>query len=215
MSSAQAIVRGRPIPRDNSQAIPRGTTEVFLDFEGAESGLGSDGGLGVVNYLIGNVVRRDGAATEFIPFFADSVAEEETNLQEFLYWCRSLENPIFYHWHHYEKTHLNKMVSYYDISPERAAPVLERLTDLHPIATKSYAFPTYGEGLKDMDTGISTDRIGQGLAVLHLLAIHEQGKVFAQTTLVVEEIAAQGLVLFEDLLEDLPHGVALSIGWEK
>lgn len=36
--------------------------------------------------------------------------------------------------------------------------------------------------------------------------------MFAQATLVIEEVAAQGLVLLKDLLEDLPHGAALRLG---
>jgi uncharacterized protein len=65
-----------------------------------------------------------------------------------LEWADSLEDPIFYHWHHYEHTHLTKMVERHGVDPELGAVVLDRLEDLSPWATKGYAFPAYGEGLK-------------------------------------------------------------------
>jgi len=40
------------------------------------------------------------------------------------------------------------MVERYDVDPELAAVVLERLEDLSHWATKGYAFRAYGEGLK-------------------------------------------------------------------
>ncbi|MFQ6027594.1 MAG: TM0106 family RecB-like putative nuclease [Dehalococcoidia bacterium] len=150
ITAAKAISQGHPVPRNKPQPIARATTEVFLDFEGTDPSFGDDNSLEVVNYLIGNVVRQGGSSPEFVPFFADSVAAEEANLREFLYWGRSLEDPTFYHWHHYEKTHLTKMVDHYGVSPEQAAPVLDHLTDLYPITTRAYAFPTYGESLKDI-----------------------------------------------------------------
>lgn len=43
LTSAQAICRGRPIPRSADWHLPQCTVEVFLDLEGAASGLDSEG----------------------------------------------------------------------------------------------------------------------------------------------------------------------------
>ena len=149
--SAQAIQGQKPLPRGELEELRHGKTEVFFDFEGAhETSQGQENfdGMEMVNYLIGAAHRTDGGEGRYIPFFADSFDQEDRNLKEFLEWANSLEDPVFYHWHHYERTHLTKMVERYGADPEMAALVLDRLEDLSPWATKGYAFPAYGEGLK-------------------------------------------------------------------
>lgn len=149
--SAQAIQGQKPLPRGELEELRHGKTEVFFDFEGAhETSQGQENfdGMEMVNYLIGAVHRTDGGEGRYIPFFADSFDQEDRNLKEFLEWANSLEDPVFYHWHHYERTHLTKMCERYGADLEMAALVLDRLEDLSPWATKGYAFPAYGEGLK-------------------------------------------------------------------
>ncbi|MCH7736547.1 MAG: TM0106 family RecB-like putative nuclease [Chloroflexi bacterium] len=145
--SAQAIQGQKPLPRGELGEIRRGKTEVFFDFEGAQDQSEGDG-LEMVNYLIGAVYRTPGREGEYTAFFADTFDKEDDNLNDFLEWAGSLDDPIFYHWHHYERTHLTKMVERYGVDPQLAAVVLERMEDLSPWATKGYAFPAYGEGLK-------------------------------------------------------------------
>ena len=149
VSSASAICGGEPVARDTGNDLPRATTEVFFDFEGSDPRLDRNG-LGVVNYLIGAVLRRQGGEPEFIPFIAHSPAEEETVVRDFIGWANSLDSALFYHWHNYEKTHLTKMANHYGINPGDLDKMLGRMVDLHPITTNSYAFPTYGDGLKDI-----------------------------------------------------------------
>ncbi|MCH8826334.1 MAG: TM0106 family RecB-like putative nuclease [Chloroflexi bacterium] len=148
-SSAKAISGGQPVPRHNGIEIPTATTEVFFDFEGSDPRLNQDG-LGVVNYLIGAVIRQRGQEPEFLPFIAHSPAEEETVVRDFISWANSLDSALFYHWHNYEKTHLTKMAVQYGIDPYESQKMLGRMVDLHPIATDAYAFPTYGDGLKNI-----------------------------------------------------------------
>ena len=145
--SAQAIQGQKPMPRGELAEIRRGKTEVFFDFEGAQDQDELDG-QELVNYLIGAVHRTPGSEGEYTAFFADTFDAEGENLVHFLEWADSLEDPIFYHWHHYEHTHLTKMVERHGVDPGLAAVVLDRLEDLSPWATKGYAFPAYGEGLK-------------------------------------------------------------------
>jgi len=149
--SAQAIQEQKPLSRGELDEVRHGKTEVFFDFEGAnEYSQGQDDfdGMGMVNYLIGAVHRTAGGEARYHAFFADSFDQEGQNLKEYLEWAAALDDPVFYHWHHYEKTHLTKMIERYGTDPEMATRVLDRLEDLSPWATKGYAFPAYGEGLK-------------------------------------------------------------------
>lgn len=149
VTSAKAIQQHRPVKRENGVQIPHAETEVFFDLEGTDPMIGVDG-LGVVNYLIGALVRSPVQAASFVPFFASSLEEEKQNLRDFFEWGASLGDAKFYHWHHYERTHLHKMADHYGLTPAEITPVMSRLVDLHPITTKSFAFPTYHEGLKDI-----------------------------------------------------------------
>ena len=145
--SAQAIQGKKPVRRGELSGLRKGKTEVFFDFEGARD-QDEDEGLEMVNYLIGAVYRTTGGEAQYKSFFADSFEREDDNLNDFLKWAEALEDPIFYHWHHYERTHLTKMIERYGVDPRLGAVVLDRLEDLSPWATKGYAFPAYGEGLK-------------------------------------------------------------------
>lgn len=149
ISSAQSIQQGVPIQRGTISAIRHGETEVFLDLEGTDPRVGGEG-LEVVNYLIGTLIRKASEQSTFVPFFAPTFDGEEQILQEFFEWGNTLDDPVFYHWHHYERTHLIKMTQHYGLPEAITSRVMERLVDLSPITTKSFAFPAYGEGLKDI-----------------------------------------------------------------
>ena len=147
--AAQAIVQGRPVRRATTLAMPTAATLVFFDLEGTDPRIEAEG-LEVVNYLIGALVRRPSGADEYTPFFAPSYEDEQSNLVAFFRWAASLDDALFYHWGRYEKTHLTRMAAHYGLPPALSAPVMDRLVDLSPIATDSFAFPAYGEGLKDV-----------------------------------------------------------------
>ncbi|MDA1188682.1 MAG: TM0106 family RecB-like putative nuclease [Chloroflexi bacterium] len=146
-TSARALTQKNVVPRRQVEKPLAGETQVFLDLEGSLPGL-DDEGMEVNNYLIGNVVRRNGSQAEFVPFFADSPSGEGENLNQFLEWAFELPDPVFYHWHDYERTHLRKMSERYGMDGKLASNVLNRLEDLRPLVVNSFAFPTYGEGLK-------------------------------------------------------------------
>jgi uncharacterized protein len=153
IGSAMAIARGHPVRRAETPRLPTATTQVFFDLEGTDPRIGEEG-LAVVNYLIGTIVRRPPGPEEFVSFFASSPDDEERNLVEFFEWAGALEDPVFYHWHHYERTHLRKMIEHYGLEQGLVAPVMDRLVDLSPITVRSFAFPCYGEGLKDIAKSI-------------------------------------------------------------
>ena len=104
----------------------------------------------MTNYLIGALVPQTNDKPRFVPFFADTPDGEEANLRQFFEWASQLTNPKFYHWHHYERTHLTKMSEHYGLPDALISPTLDNLVDLSPIANSMFAFPAYGEGLKDI-----------------------------------------------------------------
>ena len=149
VTSAQAISSGHPVSRGASPEVPLGRTEVFFDLEGSDPRLAPDG-LEVTNYLIGALLRPMGGTAEYILFFAETNLDERANLVAFLEWAYSLDDPVFYHWHNYEKTHLAKMSQFYAIQSNLSEWVSSRMVDLSPLVTNSFAFPCYGQGLKDI-----------------------------------------------------------------
>ena len=153
MVSAQAIQIQKPLRRGKLDEILRGKTEVFFDFEGAQEQDISDASV-QVNYLIGAVCRSNGGNGEYKPFFADRFDLEGENLSEFMDWAVALDDPVFYHWHHYERTHLVKMAERWGENPQKVDFVLDRLVDLSPWVTNGYAFPAYGESLKSIAKSI-------------------------------------------------------------
>jgi uncharacterized protein len=172
ISAALSLQQEAPIRRAPTAEIRRGQTDVFFDFEGADPRIGGEG-LTVVNYLIGCLVRSPSTPARFEPFFAPTFEDEERVVREFFDWASTLNDPVFYHWHHYERTHLIKMTDYYGLPEEQVAWVMERLVDLSPITTDSFAFPCYGRGLKDIAKSLGfswrqEDVDGLGTVVLYL-----------------------------------------------
>lgn len=154
VTSAQAISSGRPVPRGPFPEVPLGRTEVFFDLEGSDTRPAA-GGLEVTNYLIGAVLRSpvlptEERTTQYLPFFAETNLDEKANLSAFLEWAYSLDDPVFYHWHTYEKTHVAKMSEFYGIQADLSEWVTGRMVDLSPLVTSSFAFPCFGQGLKDI-----------------------------------------------------------------
>ena len=191
--SAQALQRMEPLRREELEELRHGKTEVFFDFEGAQESDENDG-LELVNYLIGAVSRTPGQEAQYTAFFADAFEQEDENLTHFLEWANSLEDPVFYHWHHYEKNHLTKMVERYGVDLELAAVVLDRLEDLSPWATKGYAFPAYGEGLKAIAKSLGfkwqqDDVSGVGSMGLYLRYIESGG---------TDEVSKEKIIVYNE-----------------
>ena len=149
VSSAQAIISGHPVSRGPSPEVPLGKTDVFFDLEGTDTPHTPEG-LEVTNYLIGAVVRSKDGMAQYFSFFAENNLEEKANLSAFLEWAYSLDDPVFYHWHTYERTHVAKMSDFYGIQPNLSEWVTSRMVDLSPLVTSAFAFPCYGQGLKDI-----------------------------------------------------------------
>ena len=135
----------------------------------------------MVNYLIGCLVRNSSTPARFEPFFAPTFKDEEKVVREFFDWASNLNDPVFYHWHRYERTHLTKMTHYYGLPEDQVAWVMDRLVDLSPITTNSFAFPCYGRGLKDIAKSLGftwrqEDVDGLGTVVLYLGFVDSGGR---------------------------------------
>jgi len=144
---AKAIDTGEAI-KINGSKLPVHKTEIFLDLEGTGQPLDKEG-LAAIDYLIGCLVRKDGKE-EFIAFIAHKEEDEEKMFNEFIAWLEKQEDIIIYHWSHYERTHMRKMCETYKCKKEIKELLENRMIDLLKVATKGYAFPTYGNSIKDL-----------------------------------------------------------------
>ena len=149
--SARALSAGRAIRKAAGRPLPERGTEIFLDLEGLDQASAEDHGSPQTDYLIGTLVRRDGAE-EYVPFVARSADGEEEMLLQFLDFMGGQEDYAVYHWHHYERTHLAKMISRYGAGGRVAGELLSKevMLDLHRIATGQFVFPVPGSGLKEV-----------------------------------------------------------------
>lgn len=131
-----------------SCSFPSKSTELFLDLEGTGESQ-NDEDFVPIDYLIG-VVKRDTRGTNYVSFVAHGLDKEGEMFQNFSDWLKKQNDFVLYHWHHYEKTHIEKMIQRYEPTPEVTRLILGNMRDLYKDATASFAFPTYGNGLKQI-----------------------------------------------------------------
>jgi len=128
--------------------FPDKRTEIFLDLEGTGEQVG-DEELIAIDYLIGVLTRKE-EKEEYTPFVAHKLDKEGEMFQQFIKWLLTQDDFIVYHWHHYERTHLERLCERYGL-PEKTREVLfGNMRDLYRDAVSCFAFPTYGNGLKNV-----------------------------------------------------------------
>lgn len=147
--NAQAVMKKEPIPIDLSVLkLPAKSTEIFLDLEGTDQpDLGGE--FAPVDYLIGVVVCKDGSDA-YHSFVAHRMLDEEKMFREFLSFLKTHNDYVIYHWHNYEHWHVKRLGERHNLTEVVSTSVLPFMVDLHRMATKSFAFPTYTNGLKDV-----------------------------------------------------------------
>ena len=153
MVSAKALTSDKVIRKTTEKIIlPKRETEIFLDLEGLDifNALTNEEDA-QTDYLIGVLVRNN-KNEEYIPFVAHDSNKEEVMLRDFLKFIKKQKNYVIYHWHHYEKTHLSKMMEKYNIDPKIINLVLSKdvLFDLHKISTNMFAFPVPNTSIKSI-----------------------------------------------------------------
>ena len=147
--SAQAIIKNQPILIDRSALrFPAKSTEIFLDLEGTDQP-DMEGEIDPVDYLIGVVVCKNGR-DDYHSFVAHRMCDEEKMFRDFMSFMKTQNDYIIYHWHNYEHWHIKRLAERHNLTTEVETSVLPHMVDLHRIATKAFAFPTYTNGLKDV-----------------------------------------------------------------
>lgn len=147
VTRARALTTGKPI-QIGSVDFPAKKTEIFVDLEGTGQQLG-DAQLIDMNYLIGILVRKDGAVA-YTPFLAQNQDGEEAMFRQFVKWLQKQRDFIVYHWHHYERTRLKGLVETYGVDIRAEKMLFDNMRDLYKDATTAFVFPTYGNGLKEV-----------------------------------------------------------------
>ncbi len=128
--------------------FPSVTTEIFLDLEGTGE-VFSEEGLISIDYLIGVLVRKNGEE-KYIPFIVHNLTSEDQMIIDFLEWLECQQDYMIYHWHHYEKTHLNRLGERHGVSERLSKSLSGKIRDLYKDTVSCFAFPTYGNGLKQV-----------------------------------------------------------------
>lgn len=147
--NAKALTKNILIPQDLSVLdFPEKPVEIYLDLEGTDQP-GHEDELAQMDYLIGVLVKWD-SEVFYKAFFADRLSDEAEILRSFLRFMQDQKDFVIYHWHNYEKWHLNKMSEKYGLMETMKTAVFPHMIDLHRIATKAFVFPTYSNGLKDI-----------------------------------------------------------------
>ena len=148
LQNSNALVQGKHTCIGTCSDFPKKTTEIFLDLEGTGEQVGEEE-LIAMDYLIGVLVRKNGT-TEYMPFLAEGLDKEGQMFYNFVNWVTKQKDFIIYHWHNYERVHLQKMAQRHNLSQDRFDSIFSNMRDLYKDATSTFAFPTYGNGLKEI-----------------------------------------------------------------
>lgn len=155
LEHARSLLGGKPVRRRSFEAPARLPTEIFVDFEGVPGNSTSTPTI----YLIGMAVRTK--STGYVPFVARSLEQEGRILEDFIRHVDDIPSdcPIW-HWSNYERAYLKGMEERHGID---CGPVLDRLADLHKLATDMFTFPVSSTGLKVIEGGIGFERKQAGM----------------------------------------------------
>jgi len=137
---AEVLIDGQPrmltVPR-----FPEAEVELYLDMECQQQTQ--------VIYLIGVLECREGSEEKFRPFLAGSPGHEGKMWAEFLAYLESLPDAVaIYHYHHFESTHLTKLVERHGIDEHLEDKLFGNLIDLHRVLKESVVLPLHSYGLK-------------------------------------------------------------------
>jgi len=147
INSAKAIHSGTHNIIDIDKIdFPQRRVEIFLDLEGIDP-TSVEEGFEQIDYMIGILVREN-SVEKYTAFTAKDTNHEKEMLLEFLDFLKNQEDYVIYHYHHYEKTHMTKMMEKHGVDDATQNLLLDNLIDIHKVATNSVVFPTIGTGLK-------------------------------------------------------------------
>ena len=144
--AARAISRGKPVKKSGGMvALPDRSTEIFLDLEGLNAVFDDT----LTDYLIGALVREKDGTESYHAFVAER-KREDVMLLDFLDFMDMQSDYVIYHWHNYERVHMRSLMTRHGRESHMGLLEPDVMLDLHVIATKAYAFPTYTNSIKDV-----------------------------------------------------------------
>ena len=121
--------------------LPETEIELYVDMECQQQTQ--------VIYLIGVLECRKGEPEEFHAFVAERPEDEGKMWSRFLAYVRGLpRDPVIYHYHNFEATHLRKLAERHGIDPNAEARLFGNLVDLHRVLKESVVLPVHSYGLK-------------------------------------------------------------------
>lgn len=181
-------------------------TEIFLDLEGTGEQKG-DVEITSIDYLIGVTIRQDGK-TEYKPFLAHTIEGEGDMFTEFTKWLELQEDYTIYHWHHYELNHLKRLAERHGITEETRENLFTNMRDLYKDANKTYAYPTYGGGLKHIAKYMGYTWRHQDINAMESIAVYfnylknpEENKLEIQKVIDYNEDDCNATMIVKDWLE--------------
>ena len=145
--SSKALVSGNCICIGACN-FPEKRTEIFLDLEGTGERI-RDEELIAMDYLIGVLTRKDKKEV-YTPFIAHAFDKEGEMFYQFVKWLLTQDDFIIYHWHHYERVHLERLAERCGLQDNIREVIFGNMRDLYKDAVSCFAFPTYGNGLKQI-----------------------------------------------------------------
>ncbi len=172
LQNSNALVQGKHIRIGNCDGFPNRTTEIFLDLEGTGEQIGEEE-LIAMDYLIGVIIRKN-AVAQYIPFLAEGLDKEGEMFHIFVDWISKQKDFIIYHWHNYERVHLQKMALRHNLQQAKVDLIFSNMRDLYKDATSTFAFPTYGNGLKEIAPYIGYKWKHQEVNAMESIAIYLQ-----------------------------------------
>ncbi len=140
VGQAQALVRGGVVWRRDPE-LPQGETEIFFDIEGDPD---TD-----ALYLFG-VLVRDASGERYVPFLAERPEREADAFLGCLRFLEGLPEAPIYHYHHYERTALERLVERHGVARERIERLRARLRDLNSDVLAACYLPLRSYSLKSV-----------------------------------------------------------------
>jgi uncharacterized protein len=178
-------------------------TEIFFDIEGdPENG---------VLYLFGVLVRENGIET-YRPFLAERPGSEKQAFLECVEFLERWPEAPIYHYHHYERTVLDRLIERHGADPARVARLAERLRDLSGAVTETCFLPVRSYSLKAVARYLgfewSQSNSSAVQSVVWFTSWQRTGdRTHLDQAVAYNEDDCRATLVLKDWLADGPHGV--------
>jgi uncharacterized protein len=142
LAQAQAL-SGEEVVWRTDPGLPDSDAEIFFDVEG-------DPERGVL-YLFGVLVRERRRGREiYMPFLAERPEQEAKAFLDCIAFLEKWPKAPIYHYHHYERTVLERLVERQGADPLRVERLIQRLCDLSQLVNDTCYLPIRSYSLKSV-----------------------------------------------------------------